>query len=171
MTDSVKKIKKNKTEYVTANGTEVYFMMVPYMLMETIAQEIPEPPVPTFFNKTKGIEQENPNDPAYIEALKKTQEMRQRASLDTLLYVGVELKEPMPPLSEWRSDLDRINDATNKSVLEGYDLRKERDQDVLYKRYFVLVSPADVAAMYEHCTVSWEAIKRQLKKFRDNAKG
>lgn len=170
-TDGVKRIHRNKIEYETSNGTKVRFMMVPYMLMETIAQEIPEPAVPTFFNKTKGIEQENPNDPAYIQELQKVQELRQRATLDTLLYVGVELEDEIPPLAEWKKDLDRIDKSTNGTALEGYDLRKERDLDILYKRYFVLVSVADIAAMYENCTVSWEAIKRQLKKFRDNAQG
>ena len=158
-------------KYTTTSGVDITIRNVPHLIMEKAANKIQVPEVPTYFNETKKEWQENPNDPAYIEALQRHTQLREQAMLDTMLSFGVKTEAKPPAKSVLVKELKEMDVAIGGGLLEGYDLRSARDLDILWKRYYVLGAVVDLAAVQRYAVVQWEAVRDALQSFRSTEEG
>lgn len=55
--------------YTTKNGITLKIKPVPPMLIQDAGRRLKPPKVPTYYNKDKEVEEENPDDPDYTQAL------------------------------------------------------------------------------------------------------
>lgn len=105
--------------------------------------ETPQPP--KVFIESKGREEENPNDPAYLHELERLDVIRSLAATDAMILFGVELVtedgEPfeLPPDGEWLSKL-RLMEKRRLVDLSEYDLDDPLDKEFAFKKLVVITS-------------------------------
>ena len=128
-----------------STGVRVRLQAVSGSLIEDMKAAIPDPPVPVVWIEAKEREEENPNDPRYIEAVERTRQARGNAVLDALLTFGVELIDGLPEDDTWMKKL-RMLDRQTRLDLSGFDLDDDFDKEYLYKRY-VAVAGADLQTL------------------------
>jgi len=100
------------------------------------------PPVPVVWIEAKEREEENPNDPRYIEAVEEVQRKRADAIFDALCTFGVELVDGLPEDEKWIKRL-KLLERRGSLNLSGFDLNDDFDLEFLYKRY-VAVAGTDL---------------------------
>ncbi len=132
-------------------------------LIDDVVASIPDPKIPTFFNEDKQREEENPTDPAYLEALAATQRKRAIAAMETLLLFGLELQE-IPPDESWLPRL-RYMEKRGHISLEGYDLDDPLEKELLYKKY-VAVGTADLIKIGQHAGLNSRDVKEEASRFK-----
>jgi hypothetical protein len=126
-------------------GVRVRLHAVSSSLVEDMRMAIPEPPVPVVWIEAKEREEENPNDPRYLEAIAQMQRERATAVLDGLIMFGVELMDGLPEDDSWLKKL-KLLEKMGRISLKGFDLKDEFDREFLYKRY-VAVAGADLQTL------------------------
>ena len=122
---------------VLSTGYEARITAVGANLIDDICARIKDPPVPTFFNESKGRDEENPVDPGYIEALAQAQRDRAAASMDAMIMFGVDLVHPVPEDGAWLKRL-RWMEKRGQFDLSTYDLDDELDCEFLFKKYIAV---------------------------------
>jgi len=125
-----------------STGVRVRLHTVSSTLTEDLRLAIPMPKVPVVWIEAKEREEENPNDPDYIEKCKEVDIGRGRAVIDALITFGVELVDDLPEDQVWLRKLKRLH-----VNLAGFDLDDPFDLEFLYKRY-VAVAGADLPLIY-----------------------
>ena len=131
------------TEIVTlSTGVVVRLKPVSSSLVEEMKAAIPMPDVPVVWIEAKEREEENPNDPRYIEAVEEVNRKRADAIFDALCTFGVELVDGLPEDDLWLKKLKLL--STRGSLdLSGFDLEDDFVLEFLYKRY-VAVAGTDL---------------------------
>ena len=131
------------TEVVTlSTGVVVRLKPVSSSLVEEMKAAIPMPDVPVVWIEAKEREEENPNDPRYIEAVEEVNRKRADAIFDALCTFGVELVDGLPEDDLWLKKLKLL--STRGSLdLSGFDLEDDFVLEFLYKRY-VAVAGTDL---------------------------
>lgn len=143
--DQAKKLadRQGDSEIVTlSTGVMVRLHPVSSSLVEEMKNAYEMPPVPVVFIPEKEREEENPNDPKYIDEVERVQSKRADAILDALVTFGVELVDGLPEDSSWLKRLKLLERRGNLN-LSGFDLDDEFDLEFLYKR-FVAVAGTDL---------------------------
>jgi len=131
------------SEVVTlSTGVVVRLSPVSSSLVEELKAAVPMPAVPVVFIAEKEREEENPNDPRYIEAVEEANRKRADAIFDALCIFGVELVDGLPEDDAWLKKL-RLLEKRAALDLSGFDLEDEFDLEFLYKRY-VAVAGTDL---------------------------
>jgi len=133
---------RGEDEFTLSTGVVVKLQPVSASLIEDIRNAIKMPPVPTVWIEAKDREEENPNDPRYVEAVQETESKRAVATLDALVTFGVELVNGLPENDSWIKKLKRLERMSGLD-LTGFDLDDDFDLEFLYKRY-VAVAGADL---------------------------
>lgn len=80
-------------EVVLSNGIVLSVKAMPPMLLNSVANSIPEPVVPKVYIEEKDREEENPNHPSYIKALEDRQTKIGMATNNLILYACTKIKE------------------------------------------------------------------------------
>jgi hypothetical protein len=128
--------KNNKVnDEFTLNGVNVRLVAVPVGLIQDAQSRLKIPKVPTFFNDSKGREEENPVDPDYLMKVDKYNEDRGIAALDTMLMFGIEI-DGLPENDSW---LKKIKWLHKRGTLDlsAVDFDDEIDLEFLFKKYVV----------------------------------
>ena len=125
-----------------STGVVVQLHPVSSSLVEEMKAAIKMPPVPVVWIEAKEREEENPNDPRYIEACEEVQRKRADAIFDALCTFGVELVDGLPEDDTWIKKL-RFLERRGTLDLSGFNLTDEFDLEFLYKRY-VAVAGTDL---------------------------
>ena len=125
-----------------STGVRVRLNPVSSSLVEEMKASISMPKVPVVYIEAKDREEENPNDPAYIEEVEEVQRKRSDAILDALITFGVELIDDLPESDSWLRKL-RFLEKRGSLDLSGFNLEDDFDLEFLYKRY-VAVAGADL---------------------------
>lgn len=150
MTDEVKERAKELARrdglgedhvHVLSTGVRVLLKPVSSMLIEDMRAAIPIPDVPIWHNEDKGRDEENPNDPKYLQAVQDAQARRGAVTLDALALFGVDLADGMPEDDTWLKKLKMLERLGHLS-LRNYDLEDTFEREFLYKRW-VAISQAD----------------------------
>lgn len=81
--------KRAPNVYTTRNGTVLKLRHVPSLTVLAVQRSIKKPQVPKWFNQAKEREEENPNDPVYLQALQDYNNSTGDAAIDTYLANGV----------------------------------------------------------------------------------
>lgn len=135
-------------------------------LIDDVVASIADPKVPMFFNEDKQREEENPTDPAYLEALTTTQRKRAIAAMETLLLFGLELQE-LPPDEQWLPKL-RFMAKRGHISLDGYDLEDPLEKELLYKKY-VAVGTADLIKIGQHAGLNSRDVEEAARSFKSQS--
>jgi hypothetical protein len=141
-------------------------------LIEEAQLTIPDPPVPTVYNKDKEREEQNPNDPAYIKAMADATARRGLAATEAVIMFGVVPCDPEgnpidPPSDDkW---LDRLKFMERRGTLDlsGYDFDDPLDREFLFKKYYVVSAP-DFELLAKATGLDEEAIAAAQEKFPGN---
>ena len=119
---------------ILSTGIRVRLHPVSSALIEDLKAVIPYPEVPMVHIEDKDRDEENPNDPIYLQKVEETNRLRGDAALAGLLEFGVELIDGLPEDDKWLKKLNRL--AKKRQLdLTGFDLKDEFDLEFLYKRY------------------------------------
>lgn len=129
-------------EVTLSTGVRVRLHPVSSSLVEEMKAAIPMPPVPVVYIEAKDREEENPNDPRYIDAVDEVKSKRGDAVLDALLIFGVELIDGLPEDKTWLKKLQLLERRKTMN-LSGFDLEDDFDLEFLFKKY-VAVAGADL---------------------------
>lgn len=131
------------SEIVTlSTGVVVRLKPVSSSLVEEMKGAIKMPPVPVVYIEAKEREEENPNDPRYIDEVEDVNRRRADAIFDALCTFGVELVDGLPEDTMWIKKL-RFLEKRGTLDLSGFDLEDDFDLEFLYKRY-VAVAGTDL---------------------------
>lgn len=89
--EAVRDAEQPKDEWISKRGVKVQLKKVsPFISME-IAKQIPDPPVPVYYDKESERERENPLDPNYNQNLQTTRMRRGMVAMDANLALGTKL--------------------------------------------------------------------------------
>ena len=151
---------------VLSTGYTARIIPVGASLVDEVVAYIAAPKVPMFFNEDKGREEENPTDPAYVEAVAKAERERAIAVIDTLIMFGLELEEPPPADGAWLKKLCFL-EKRGQLDLSGYDLDDEFDREFLFKKY-IATGTADLMDIGRKAGLTQEAISQAAQNFPGN---
>lgn len=127
--------------HTLSTGFRVVLHPVSGALVEDVRSAIKMPKVPVVYIEAKDREEENPNDPAYMEAVERANMERGNAVLDAIITFGVELVDGVPEDDSWLRKLQML-ERRGRLDLSGFDLEDEFDREYVFKR-FVAVAGAD----------------------------
>jgi hypothetical protein len=157
-----------KDRYASSNGIVFKLKRVSRMLVVDAGRKIALPKVPRVFIEAKGRDEENPNDPDYINALREAQYLRGMTAVGIVLAFGTEVftkPESVVAVDEdsWRDDLTELG-------MEVPDKGKARY--VSWLKYYAL-NDDDFNALTEAAfrysgMVSEEDVKKAAEQFRNN---
>ena len=141
-----------------SDGNKARVLPVPAALIDEVSNRIPEPPVPMWHNQDAGRDEPNPDDPAYLAALRDMNRKRGIAAIDAMVMFGVELVDGLPQDEAWLKKL-RMLERLGRLDLSAYNIEDLFDKEFLYKRYVAVdnivlgkiseisgITPADVEA-------------------------
>jgi hypothetical protein len=143
--DEAKRLARGRGEddvFTLSTGVVVRLKPVSSSLVEEMKSAIKMPAVPVVWIEEKEREEENPNDPRYIEAVEECNRKRADAVFDALCMFGVDLVEELPEDDSWLKKL-RMLERRKVLDLSGFNLKDDFDLEFLYKRY-VAVAGADM---------------------------
>ena len=133
---------QGEDEFTLSTGVVVRLKPVSSSLVEEMKGSIKMPPVPKVWIEAKEREEENPNDPRYIEQVEEVNSKRSDAIFDALCMFGVELVDGLPEDDTWTKRLKML-ERRGHLDLSDFDLKDDFDLKFLYKR-FVAVAGADL---------------------------
>lgn len=138
--DEAKRIAQGQgdsAEVTLSTGVRVRLHPVSSSLVEEMKGAIKMPPVPRVWIEAKEREEENPNDPRYLDEVAETESKRAVAVFDALVTFGVELIDGLPEDKTW---LKKLNLLAKRGALDlsGFDLEDDFDLEFLYKRYVAI---------------------------------
>lgn len=162
------------------NGIVLRLKQVPPYALGDAVRRVPVPEVPIVPIESKGIEEANPNDPDYIEAMVRYGNETAEAGLNIALVLGTEIEhvpEGMyrPEDDEW---IDELEEAL--AVIDQYEggpvLRREpraaRKLDWL--RYYAIPSEDDIfrltVLLTSNTAITEEEVAAAVAAFRSRTK-
>ena len=146
---------------ILSTGVEARILPVGAGLIDEVVASIPEPKIPLWHNPDKDRDEENPTDPAYLDALAAMERRKAVAATETLLMFGVELRE-LPSPETWLPRL-RLLAKRGHLVLED-DLDDPMVLDLLYKKY-IAVGVVDLIKIGQRAGLSSRDVEAAAKTF------
>ncbi len=97
-----------------STGVELKIKPVPKRFIYQVTSKFKPPKVPTYHNKSKGRDEENPDDPDYQEAVEQYLVNIANATTDVALLRGTEIIEipkgfPKPDSQHWISEMEILD--------------------------------------------------------------
>lgn len=160
-----KKIKEQTDDpklLTLSTGIEAIIIPVGATLIEEVVASIPDPKPPMWHNPDKDRDEENPNDPAYLEELEKTQRRRAIAAMEAMLVFGMELD--VPEDDGWIKKL-RFLEKRGAIDLSNIDFEDEMERDLAYKK-FVAVGTNDLILLGEKAGLRRQDVEQAAKQFQ-----
>ena len=105
-------------------------------LLRRAAAKIPEPEVPRVYLDEKQREEENPNDPRYLQALGERSEKQALAQMDVAILYGTDVK--LVPKGVLKSDGDWAEPFLEDRILSEVDLDSFRKRYLNWMLFYAL---------------------------------
>ena len=132
----------------------------PRTMLADIVRKFPEPKVPMFYNEDKERDEENPNDPDYIEAVKKYQFDLTFALVDLGICYGTSIKElPKDIDNPYSSDWVDTCNALGLEVPANKKLRYLK-----WVKYIAAPEEKDIEAIADKVLASFGTRESQVEK-------
>ena len=128
---------KQVREATLSTGVRVRLHAVSLDTMDRAMRKLPKPVVPVWHNPDKDADEQNPNDPDYIEAVAQYNVDQYRVSRDIFILFGMELVDGMPEDDRWLKQL-RLLERLGDIDLSMFDLDDPVDREFLYKQHIAL---------------------------------
>ena len=119
------------------SGVRVRLKPVPDMVVQRAMAKINKPKVPMWFNPDKEREEPNPNDPDYLEAVRRAEEERGMVAMDVSIMFGCELIDPIPNDRKWVQRLRKVADIE-------VDDSDEFELEFAYLKYVAFANSSDM---------------------------
>jgi len=149
-----------------STGIQARLTPVATGLLDDVQARIKEPKVPMWKNPEKeGAEEENYNDPAYLDAVTEARRKRGEAMMDAMLLFGVELLDPVPPDEEWLPKL-RMMAKRGMLPLDDYNTEDPVEKEFIYKRW-IAVAATDYRKLTELCGLTAAGVEAAEDSFRN----
>ncbi len=167
---AVREAKVTPNSLVTlSNGVTLRTKRVPNMIFLDITRKFRAPKVPKFMNEDIGREEDNPNDPEYIEAYNQYQADIASSIVDTMLLLGTEFVSAP-------KDIDPPSGKKWSSKLKVLGIDSGDDESLAYLqwiKYYAAAEDTDinaiVAAVGRLSGVSEEDVADAVDQFRGDA--
>jgi hypothetical protein len=124
-------------EFTRSDGVIIKICSVSTALIDEVSNSVKDPPIPMWHNPEYDRDEEQPNDPTYLVALKDNNRQRGVAAIDALAMFGVELVNGLPQNTDWIKKLQYLA-KKGRLNLTDYDMADQFDLEFLYKRYIVV---------------------------------
>lgn len=135
-----------------------------------ILSEHTAPPIPTYYNADKGREEENPQDPEYLDKLRRYNTQLARAMSDALIVLGTDL-ESKPDNLPGQDDPTWVEET---ELLRLYKLTTRRGRYLAWVKTVAIATDDDFAAISKSVRramgVPEEDVTDSAKRFRANKK-
>lgn len=130
-----------------SNGIVLDCRPVPPLLVNAVNEEFQDPPVPKVVDQDKGREIENPNDPAYLDAVTRVSSLRESAVIDLVLAVGTSVKTVpdgyyAPEQDEWIAWVEMAQKVTGRAFAIDRDDKQKRY--IAWLRFYALETGTDL---------------------------
>lgn len=161
-----------KDTYRASNGVLLKLKKVPRLLLTDAIRKQAPPKVPTWFNEDKGRDEENPADPAYVEALQAFNIDRGLMSVTMTLAMGTSIIDVPAGIEPYDSET-WVADLNDMGM--GLDLRTPRMRYTAWLKYIAL--PGDefndvVSAVMRYSgLISEEDVAAAQRAFRGDGAG
>lgn len=170
ITRSIEDEKHAPNVYTTRNGTVLKLRHVPSLTVLAVQRGIKKPQVPKWFNQAKEREEENPNDPMYLQALEDYSAATGDAAIDTYLANGIsviKLGDDCPlEDNEWAENLQlvgiEIPDSGAKRRVAWLKFHVVGDEDLGNLTAAIAIAGG---------VVTEEAVAQAAESFRNNSTG
>ena len=154
-------VAKEKREYLSdefvVQGVNVRLVSVPLGLIQDAQSHLREPKVPIWHNETKNRDEENPNDPDYLDAVEKYKTDLNTAAIDTFVMFGIEI-DKLPDDDAWLKKL-QWSHKRGTIDLSGIDFEDELDLEFLFKKY-VIGTKEVISVITSKTAIGPEVVKR-----------
>jgi hypothetical protein len=149
---------------ILTTGIKARLVPVGASLIDDVVAQVKNPKVPVFFDEKKGREEENPNDPDYIQACTDATRQRNMAAMDAMILFGMILVDPLPEDNIW---LQKLQWLQKRSVLnlDEYNLEDKFDLEFLYKRY-IACGTIDLITLGRKAGLNKEDIEEAARSFK-----
>jgi len=124
----------DKDVVILSTGYKARIRPVGASLIDDAVARIKDPPVPMYMDEAKGREEENPHDPAYLQALRDANRERAGVAMDAMVMFGIELLDGVPEDDKWIKQLEFYAKRSGLD-LSGYDLDDALEKEFLFKKY------------------------------------
>lgn len=153
----------SSVEVTLSTGYLVILKPVAASLIDEAVAGVKSPTIPTWFNEAKGRDEENPQDPAYLQRVEDYDRQRGLAAIDAMVMFGVELVDGVPD-DDWIKKL-KFLEKHGRLDLKAYNLKDDFEAEFLFKRY-VAMSAEDLAVLSQISGVNQEDVAEAIKSFR-----
>lgn len=138
--DTLKSVSADK-DIVEVEGVRIKVRPVSALLIQEVTSRIkdPHPPVQPNPDKDNRLE-ENPFDPAYLDALKDAQTQRSLATSDTMVMFGLELMDGLPQDETWLKKLKWL-EKTGRLDLSNLNFDDPFEKDFAFKKFIAATNP------------------------------
>lgn len=124
-----------------SNGIVLKVRPMPPMLLNSVANSIPEPEVPKVFMEDKGREEPNPNHPDYIKAVAEYNSKVAMATMNLIFYACTSIKEIPDGLLKPEDD-DWVEMATMAKI--SFDREDKAERYIAWLRCYALETISDL---------------------------
>lgn len=131
----------DKNLITLSNGIVLKMKPVPPLLLNSIANSVPEPEVPKVWIEEKGREEENPEHPAYLKAIIDRANLVGIMIIDATLAVGTELVS-VPDNMLKPEDDGWLWQAKHSG--KEFDLTDPKDRYLAWLRYYAVETQDDL---------------------------
>jgi len=151
---------------ILPTGDRAKLVPVSASLIDEVTNRIAEPAVPTWYNKEREREEQNPNDPEYIRKSEEVARMRGLAAMDAMVMFGVELLDGVPEDDGWLKKLQFLS-SRGQIDLTSFDLDDSLTREYVYKR-FIATNTVIIKKISALSGLSTEEVDRAEHSFRSD---
>lgn len=124
---------------------------------------IKDPPVPVWHNPDKDRDEPNPFDPEYNRIVAANDTLRGAATMDVMVYFGVELLDGLPDDLTWLKKL-KYMEKRGRLDLSSYDTEDPIDREFLFLRY-IAVAQEDLEMVMTRSGITTEGVNQAKAQF------
>lgn len=162
-------IPEDPFKFVTASGVVLKLKKVSRLLVADASKKIKMPKVPTWINEEKGREEENPNDPDYLQAVQDAKYQQAMLVYTVYLAFGTEVEsQPITMSQYFETDwADEIKETLDIDIPD-----KPKSRYVTWLKYVALddeeVNVIMTRIMRLSGTLKEEDVQEVMDSFRSN---
>ncbi len=147
------------------NGVRFRIEPVPINLLDDVVSSIKDPKPPKVMIESKGREEENPDDPDYLEAVREAERIKNKATMDAMVLFGIDLLDGVPESDKWLQKIQYM-ERLGRLDLSDFDLEDNLDKEFLFKKY--VLADRNVIQLISAATgISQEEVARLEDSFPD----
>lgn len=155
-------------EFLEVDGFVFRTKAIPVAIITDTTNRIPEPKIPVWHNPEYDRDEQNPNDPAYLEAKAEVDQKRGEAMIDATVMFGIDLPDGVPPTEKWLPKL-KFLEKRGQVDLSGFNLDDPLELEFVFKRY-IIANIALINYIQEMSSVTPEDVGKAGRPFRRSSK-